>query len=87
MKSRFENPRKLQAQLGTVEIAVVRRHVFPVVSDDNGASIGQQIDNILTDAAKEAGVVQDVSLHIFPDQLDAVAAFYMEAADIHDKVL
>ena len=72
----YEQAQKLQAQLGTVELAVVKRHVFPLMADEHGTSVGASIDALLCDVAKEGDVVQTVTLRLFDDQLDAVTDYY-----------
>jgi hypothetical protein len=76
MKRAYDTAQKLQAQLGTVDIAIQRRHVYPLMADEHGSSIGAQIDNLLCEASKAEGVVKSVTLNLFDDQLDAVADYY-----------
>jgi hypothetical protein len=72
-----EQPHKsLRPQLGSVKLTLVEHHVHPLFSDDNGSSIGMQIDNLLHEAAMEQRIVQDVAVHLFPDQLDTVTGYY-----------
>jgi hypothetical protein len=73
----YEQAQKLRAQLGTVDVAIQRRHVFPLMADEHGSSIGAQIDALLCDvAAEHEGVVKSVTLNLFDDQLDAVSDYY-----------
>jgi hypothetical protein len=76
--SAWADERKLRPQLGSVELSIVTAEVFPIVGDEHGSSIGAQIDAILADRVNGdmRGQVQDIHLHLFPDQLDAVHAYY-----------
>lgn len=70
-------PAKLQPQMGTIELSIVRQVVHPLMADPHGASIGEMVDRLLCETTdSEEGIVQSVTVRLFPDQLNGIAAFY-----------
>ena len=80
----YERAQGLRVQLGTLDIAIQRRHIYPVMADEHDSSIGAQIDTLLWQidtllcqvANEHEGVVKSVTLKLFDDQLDAVTDYY-----------
>lgn len=71
--------RKLRPQFGSVTLSVVREHVFPIMADEDGSSIGQLVDQLIIQQLREhEGLIADLQVHLFPDQREGVAAFYMQ---------
>jgi hypothetical protein len=77
----YDAARKLHTQLGSVELKVITREVYPLNADERGTSVGALVDELLCLSAKEGKCVQDVTVHLFDDQLETVHDYYSPNGD------